>query len=69
MKDQLIALAIKEAPAAIELIRQAFITANPGVPPPTSEEIIAAYQVALDSTLAKDDAYLAIHPDPPPPQA
>ena len=65
MNDQLISIAIQEAPAAIALVRALFVKRHPTDPVPTDEEIIGAYQSALASSLAKDAAWLAAHPKQP----
>jgi hypothetical protein len=62
MNPALVALAIQEAPAAIALIKNLFAKANPGAPELTDEEVVAAWNSAFASSLAKDDAYLAAHP-------
>ncbi len=61
--DALIALAIQETPAIIDLLKHAFIKANPDAPMPTSEDVIASYQAAFESSIAKDDRWLAAHPE------
>ncbi len=61
MSEALINLAIQETPALIEAFKAAFIKANPGAPVPTSEEVIASYQAAFESSLAKDELWLRIH--------
>lgn len=61
--SQLIDLAIGEAPELIARLKDLFVKANPGVPPPSNEEIVAAYNSAFASSLAKDNAWLAIHPE------
>lgn len=66
MVNELLAIAIKETPAAIALIRSAFAKAHPTAPEPTDEEILAAYHEAVAQTLAKADAWLAAHPKTPP---
>jgi hypothetical protein len=49
-------------PGIIALIRANHEAAHPGVPPPTSEEVIAAFESAVAQTLAKDAAWKAAHP-------
>jgi len=61
--DQLLSIAISEAPVAISLLKDLFNSRNPGVPTPTSEEVIAAWTSAFQSSLAKDEAWLAAHPE------
>jgi len=63
MSDQLIALAIQETPALIAALKSAFVSANPGAPEPTSDEVIAAYEAAFVSSIAKDERWLAAHPE------
>ncbi len=62
MNPALIALAIQEAPAAIELIKSAFVRANPDAPVPTDEEVAAAWMAAYRSSIDKDNQWLAVHP-------
>lgn len=59
----LVAIAIQNLPAIIDSLKGWFSQANPGAPLPTDEEVIAAYQEALASSLAKDAAWLAAHPE------
>ena len=59
---RLISLAITEAPAAIAALKALFVKQNPGAPVPTSAEVIAAHQLGVTLTLAKDAAFLAAHP-------
>jgi hypothetical protein len=59
----LVAIAIQNLPAIIDSLKGFFHQANPGAPLPTDEEVIAAYQQALASSLAKDAAWLAAHPE------
>lgn len=62
MNPQLLALAIQETPAIIDGLKALFAKQQPGAPVPTDAEIIAAYQSAFVSSLAKDEAWLAAHP-------
>ena len=61
----LLQLAITEAPNVIALLKDAFKKSNPGDPEPTDAEVIAAYNSAFASSIAKDDAWLAAHPEKP----
>ena len=63
MNEALIALAIKEAPAIIALLKERFGKQNPDVPSPTDAEVISAYESAFQSSLARDAAWLAAHPE------
>ena len=65
MTPALIAIAIQETPAVIAFLRDAFSKRHPDQPPPTDAEVIAAYEQAFQSSLAKDAAWLAAHPEPP----
>lgn len=62
-KAAIVRIAIAETPALIAWLREAFQKRKPDAPVPTDAEVIAAYQDALASSLAKDDAWLAAHPD------
>jgi hypothetical protein len=61
--NPLLLVALKELPGVIGFLRDAFGEAHPGAPVPTDAEIIAAYQQALTSSLAKDDDWLETHPE------
>ncbi len=63
MNEALLALAIQQTPAIIELLKGAFKHAAPGDPEPTDAEVIAAYESAFQSSILKDDAWLATHPE------
>ena len=62
MNPALIALAIQEAPQAIQLLKDLFKHNNPNEPEPTDEQIMAAWHTAFASSLAKDEAWIAAHP-------
>lgn len=62
MNPLLLKIAIDEGPAVIGLLKLAFGRAHPGQPEPTSEEVIAAYESAFASSIARDEAWLAAHP-------
>ena len=61
-ESALITLAIQEVPDLIASIKSIFGSQNPGAPTPTDAEVIAAFNSAFTSSLAVDDAYLAVHP-------
>lgn len=61
--DALLQLAIKEAPAAITLLKNLFAKDHPDAPFVTDEQVAAAYMSAFTSSLLKDDVWLAAHPE------
>jgi len=61
--NPLILLALQQTPAIIDGLKALFHKTNPTAPVPTDAEIIAAYQSAFVSSLAKDDAWRAAHPE------
>ena len=64
--DQIAALvnvAISQLPGLFAWIRGAHAQTNPGVPPPTDAEVIAALQAAVASSIARDNAWLAARPE------
>lgn len=65
VKQQLVNLAIAQLPGVVSALKTAFGKRNEGAPEPTSEEVIAAFQDACTSSLAKDEAWLAAHPEQP----
>jgi hypothetical protein len=60
----LLGLAIQETPAIIEALKGLFVQQHPDAPVPSDADVIAAYQAALASSLAKDADWLAVHPEP-----
>jgi len=60
---QLTQIAIKESPLIIEGLRALFKKAHPDAPSPSDAEVVAAYESAFRSSLAKDAAWLAAHGD------
>lgn len=61
MNDLLI-LAMKELPGVIDLIKARHAETNPDALPLTDAEVIAALKSAIDSSEAKDDLWLSVHP-------
>jgi len=61
MVAPLVMLAIKEAPGIIRLLKEVFHREHPDEPHPTDEEVIAAFEAAFQSSLAKDEAWLRLH--------
>lgn len=63
MGASLIAVLISKLPEIIALSKEWFGQAHPELPEPTSEEVIAAWIHASTSSLLKDEAWLAAHPE------
>jgi hypothetical protein len=61
VNQALLQLAIQETPALIAGIKSLFAKDNPDEPLPTNDEVIAAFDSAFRSSLAKDEAWLAVH--------
>ena len=59
----LLAIALQETPAIIESLKGLFAQQHPDAPVPSDADVIAAYQAALASSLAKDADWLAQHPN------
>lgn len=62
----LLAAAIQELPSIIDGLRALFTKDHPEVTAPTDDEVLGALNAAYASSLAKDQAWLAAHPEPPP---
>lgn len=63
MREQLLALAIQQAPTVIAGLRELFQRDNPSAPVPTEAEVMAAFNAAFISSLARDTEWLAAHPE------
>lgn len=61
--NEILALAIEQAPGLIRGFKSLFAQRNPGAPEPTDAEVIAAFNSAFQSSLDKDDAWFAAHPE------
>ena len=61
--NPLLLVALQQAPALISLVRDVYVQANPGEPVPTDAEVIANLKRAFESSLARDEAWLAAHPE------
>lgn len=66
MNETLLKFILAETPGIIEWAKIVFKKRNPDEPTPTDEEVIAAYKRAFESSLAKDDEWLAMHPEDKP---
>lgn len=49
-------------PSVVSLVQTLFKTQNPGLPPPTSAEVILALNTAVARSLAEDDFWLSSRP-------
>jgi hypothetical protein len=49
-------------PSVVSMIQAIFVKQNPGVPPPTSAEVLLGFNAACASSLAVDDDWLNAHP-------
>jgi hypothetical protein len=63
LNEQLIALAIQSAPNIIAGLKALFRKEHPDAPEPTDAEVIEAYNQAFESSVSKDDRWLAVHPE------
>lgn len=59
--NPLVQLLIKEMPVILDIIRAKHSRINPSLPPLTDAEALELLKEALDSSIAKDDNWLAIH--------
>lgn len=59
----LVPLVIQELPGILAAVKDLFGKTNPDAPVPTDDEILAAFEQAFQSSRAKDDAWLAAHPE------
>lgn len=60
--NPLAALIIEEIPGIIQMIKDKVAKVDPTLPPLTDADAQAILLQAITSTIAKDDAYLAVHP-------
>jgi hypothetical protein len=58
----IIPVVIQELPAILAAFKDLFRNQHPGVPDPTDDEVMQAFEAAFQSSRAKDDAWLAAHP-------
>lgn len=59
----LILLALQEAPEVISYLKTLFHTRHPDEPAPTDAEVIAAFNAAFASSIARDDQWRTAHPE------
>ena len=60
--NPLLQLAIQELPTFIQMIKDHRATENPELPPLTDDEALGILKQAIDSSEAKDDLWLSVHP-------
>jgi hypothetical protein len=58
----ILALVTAILPSVVKLIQTLVAHQTPGVPPPTSGEVLDAFAKACASSLAVDDEWLEAHP-------
>lgn len=51
----LVQFILQEAPKVIGLIQERYAANNPTLPPLTAEQVVAAFEEAFTSTIAKDE--------------
>lgn len=59
----LVNVAISQLPSILSFVRELHAKAQPGDPPPTNDEVLAALAEAVASSIARDDRWLAAHPE------
>lgn len=57
-------VAVRIVPEIVALVRSFHTAANPNAPTPTDAEVLEGLRQAVSSSIAKDDAWLAAHPEP-----
>jgi len=62
----LVEAAIEALPSVLADLKALFAHKDPAAPDPTDADALAALQAAYASSLAKDDAWLAAHPEDTP---
>lgn len=62
-REQLIEIAIAQAPSIVAGLKELFARDNPDAPIPTDQEVLDAATDAFVKSLAVDDAWLAAHPN------
>lgn len=60
--NPLVTLVIEELPSVVDEVRSLFAARHPTDPLPTDADVKAAFDQAFQSSLAKDEAWLAAHP-------
>lgn len=63
--NPLLQLIIGQLPGLVQTIRDLLRRRDPNAPEPTDAEVLAAFQEAIASSLAKDEQWLAAHPEQP----
>jgi hypothetical protein len=61
-KNALLQLAIEETPTVVAFLRS--LATKDGGPEPTDAEVMEAFESAFQSSRAKDEQWLAAHPEP-----
>lgn len=59
----LLGVAISQLPSIIAFVREERAKADPTAPTPTDDEVLAALAGAVASSIARDDLWLAAHPE------